>query len=85
MTADNDTMRFNFSHTSPDGDWSFDNYYEYGTPWDKVLTDFINFLSAAYGYDIRRYVEIKDFDVRLKEWTETQKKKDECGDDKDYW
>lgn len=27
--------------------------------WDDLLTDFINFLSGIYGYDIREQVQIK--------------------------
>ena len=62
---DEKTMRFSFSHNSPDGDWSFDNYYEYGIPWDNVLKDFINFLSAAYGYDIRNQVKFETTEEKL--------------------
>ena len=33
--------------------------YEYATSWNDILSDFINFLSCVYGYDIRNKVDIK--------------------------
>lgn len=52
----NDTFYFSFDHQSSDGNWRFSRNYEYGTPWDEVLKDFIDYLSGVYGYDINKKV-----------------------------
>ena len=62
---DEKTMRFGFTHNSSDGDWSFDNYYEDGTPWPVILRDFLSFLSGVYGYDIHKKVEYETLEERL--------------------
>lgn len=53
MTAE---FYFAFTHTSDDGNWQFSRNYEYGTPWDEVLKDFLDYLSGVYGYDINKKV-----------------------------
>ena len=53
----NDKMFFDFTHSSEDGNWTFNKNYDYGTQWSTVLTDFLNFLSGIYGYSIHNKVE----------------------------
>ena len=51
-----DEFYFSFDHQSNDGNWRFSRSYEYGTPWDTVLEDFLDYLSGVYGYDINKKV-----------------------------
>jgi len=51
-----DEFYFSFDHQSSDGNWRFSRNYEYGTPWDAVLKDFLDYLSGVYGYDISKKV-----------------------------
>ena len=51
-----DEFYFSFTHTSNDGNWQFSRNYEYGTPWDTILKDFLDFMSGVYGYDISKKV-----------------------------
>ena len=60
-----DEMNFSYTHNSIDGDWMFSTEYEYGTPWDTVLTDFISFLSGVYGYDIHKRVSFETVNDKL--------------------
>lgn len=54
-----DEFYFSFTHTSDDGNWQFSKNYEYGTPWDTILKDFLDYLSGVYGYDIRSKVTVE--------------------------
>lgn len=62
MTDDKDTVTFSFNYAN-----NFTNEYsEYSrtypdsfVTWDIVLEDFINFLSANYGYSIRENISIE--------------------------
>lgn len=62
-----DEFYFSFTHTSNDGNWQFSRNYEYGTPWDDVLKDFLDFMSGVYGYDISKKVS---FSPKLEERVE---------------
>lgn len=57
------TMNFNynFAQETEDGTHitrSFSKTYDDFVSWDDVLTDYIEFLSFVYGYDLKKYIEI---------------------------
>mgnify|MGYP003353081267 CR=1 FL=1 len=74
----NAEMNFNYTHTSIDGDWMFSKEYEYGTPWDTILTDFLSFLSGIYGYDIKSKVEFETLEDKVNRLNE------HFGDEQDW-
>jgi hypothetical protein len=59
VLAMTDEFYFAFTHTSDDGNWQFSKNYAYGTPWDTILQDFLDYLSGVYGYDLRKKVTVE--------------------------
>ena len=57
------TIAFSCEHDE-DGNWSFSKTYDDATPWDTVLTDFLQFLSGVYGYDIRDKVSFETLEEK---------------------
>lgn len=59
--------------------------------WDVVLTEFINFLSSVYGYDISRSVSFKSLDQKIAELSDKYDLEDEepssidLDDDDELW
>lgn len=66
-----DKFFFSFVHAGNDGNWSFDRNYEYGTSWDVVLQDFLQYLSGIYGYDISQKVSYETLEERVHNWLES--------------
>ena len=65
-----DEFYFCFTHRSEDGNWQFSRNYEYGTPWDEVLRDFIQYLSGIYGYDISDKVKYETLEDLVHCWAQ---------------
>ena len=60
-----DEFYFSFDHQSSDGNWRFSRSYEYDTPWDTVLQDFLDYLSGVYGYDISKKVSFEGLQAKV--------------------
>lgn len=52
------------------------------TTWDVVLTEFINFLSSVYGYDIHNSVKFLSFDEKLEKLKDKYEELEESDESK---
>ena len=60
----NDDNYFSYQYSDDERNLSFHRKYEFDTPWDEVLKDYIDFLSFVYGYDIRDKVSFETLEEK---------------------